>query len=185
MSDTKQTKKASKLGRTQVVTIRLDPKLRYLVELAARKHRRTVSSFLEWAAEQSLSRVLLHEGTGYNGDEDVSVADMAGKLWDVDEAERLVRLALLYPELLTHEEQLIWKAIKDSGLIWQGGHWTHAGWEPDWVKLERDVFPQLRDHWETFKKIASGEIPRNKMPKWEKPKPPQKTSNTFDDDIPF
>ena len=41
--------------RSEVVTVRLDPKLKYLAELAARKHRRPLSSFIEWAVEQSLS----------------------------------------------------------------------------------------------------------------------------------
>ena len=33
-----------KLSRSETVTVRLDPKLRYLAELAARIHRRTLSS---------------------------------------------------------------------------------------------------------------------------------------------
>ena len=50
-----------KLNRSETVTIRLDPKLRYLTELAARKHRRTVSSFIEWAIESMLDKVVLRE----------------------------------------------------------------------------------------------------------------------------
>ena len=46
----------SKLNRTETVTIRLDPKLRYLTELAARKQRRTVSSFIEWANRANAKR---------------------------------------------------------------------------------------------------------------------------------
>ena len=38
-----------KLSRSETVTVRLDPKLRYLAELAARLHRRTLSSYVEWA----------------------------------------------------------------------------------------------------------------------------------------
>ena len=34
-----------KLARSETVTVRLDPKLRYLAELAARIQRRSVSSF--------------------------------------------------------------------------------------------------------------------------------------------
>jgi len=181
MTDQKKAKKTSKLSRTQVVTIRFDPKLRYLIELAARKQRRTVSSFLEWVAEKSLDQVFLYEGTGYNGDHNVTIADEAENLWDVDDAERLARLAIRYPDLLTHEEQLIWKTIKDSGLIWEGVDWNGTRWVPNWAKLEQGVFPQLRDDWETFKKVASGELPRDQLPRWELPNQwAQK-----DDDIPF
>ena len=66
------------LTRTQVVTVRLDQKLRYLAELAALKQRRTLSSYIEWAIQDSLSRVPLIEGTGFN-DQSVTVQDEAVK----------------------------------------------------------------------------------------------------------
>ena len=43
-----------KLARSETVTVRLDPKLRYLAELAARLHRCTLSSYIEWAINASL-----------------------------------------------------------------------------------------------------------------------------------
>jgi predicted HicB family RNase H-like nuclease len=42
--------------RSEVVTVRLEPKLKYLAELAARKQRRSLSSYVEWAIKQSLSQ---------------------------------------------------------------------------------------------------------------------------------
>jgi len=50
-----------KLNRSETVTIRLDPKLRYLTELAARQQRRTLSSFIEWAIDSALKDVVLRE----------------------------------------------------------------------------------------------------------------------------
>jgi hypothetical protein len=49
--------RGGKLGRSATVTVRLDPKTRYLAELMARKQRRTLSSFVEWAVEQTLGQV--------------------------------------------------------------------------------------------------------------------------------
>lgn len=92
-----------KLTRSETVTVRLDPKLRYLAELAARKQRRTLSSFIEWAVEDSLNRVYLREYS--------TIADEAGGLWDLDPSDRLIKLAESHPDLLTYEEQRIWKAI--------------------------------------------------------------------------
>ncbi len=43
-----------KRGRVHGLTVRLDPRLRYLADIAARKQRRTLASFIEWAIEQSL-----------------------------------------------------------------------------------------------------------------------------------
>ena len=66
-----------KLSRSETVTVRLDPKLRFAAELAARKHRRTLSSFIEWAVEESVKNVYLDgvKATAY------SAIDLA---WDVD-----------------------------------------------------------------------------------------------------
>ena len=51
---TKRRGGGGKLARSETVTVRLAPKLRYLAELAARKQRRTLSSFIEWAIEETL-----------------------------------------------------------------------------------------------------------------------------------
>src|SRR5688572_20503606 len=56
-------KGGAKLNRSETVTVRLDPKLNYLCELAARAQRRTKSSFIEWAIADSLGSVSLPEVT--------------------------------------------------------------------------------------------------------------------------
>src|SRR5262249_44815579 len=99
-----------KLGRTEIITVRLDPKLRYLTELAARKHRRTLSSFIEWAVAQQPGQVKLN---------DHSIAEEANQLWDVDEADRFAKLAFRHPELLTHSEQVLWKLIQGTMTLWR------------------------------------------------------------------
>ena len=136
-----------KLSRSETVTVRLDPKLRYLAELAARKQRRTVSSYIEWAIEDSLKSVFVYQGTGYNGDANVSVADEVGRLWDVDDAERFLRLALYYPDLLSHQEQEVWKLLQDSLLLLpaQGRRDGRLAW--DNAVLEDQVFPAVRRRW--------------------------------------
>ena len=46
-----------------------------------------------------------------------TVADDANWLWDMEEPERFVSLAITYPELLTYEEQETWKLLNESGLL--------------------------------------------------------------------
>jgi hypothetical protein len=104
--------------RSEVVTVRLDPKLKYLAELAARKQRRPLSSYVEWAIERSLSHVHLDED--FNNTVSVADAERTHHLWDLDEADRIVRLAMTYRELLTHEEQMVWKLIRENGSLWKG-----------------------------------------------------------------
>jgi len=180
--------RGGKLSRSETVTVRLDPKLRYLAELAALKHRRTLSSFIEWAIEDTLSRVKLKEGSGYNNDYGVTVADEAPALWDVDDADRFAKLALHYPDLLTHEEQKRWKLIRENSFVWRGqydsrGEWA---WRVEETKLN---FERLREHWEDFCAVARGErdvsiLPRVVSQK-ESKEGPSKSNDEFDDDIPF
>jgi hypothetical protein len=119
-----------------------------LAELAARKQRRSLSSYIEWAVEISLKDVRLHEGTGYNGDESITVADEASKLWDVDESERFIKLAINYPALLTQEEQERWKLLNDSMLLAPARRRDISGnvlWNNS--TLEDKVFPVVRKEW--------------------------------------
>jgi hypothetical protein len=100
--------------------VRLDPKLGYFAELAARKQRRTVSSFIERAIERALSAVELSDFFESPSAAVPSVADKMYELWDLDEAERFVKLAFSYPEMLRHEEQVLWKLIRENGALWKG-----------------------------------------------------------------
>jgi hypothetical protein len=95
-------KKMSPAARSVTVGVRLDPRLRYLVELAARKQRRSVSTFIDSALRDSLKRMSLVE-------DGPSLAEEAASLWDVDAAVRFARLAEAHPDLLTYDEQVEWK----------------------------------------------------------------------------
>lgn len=174
-----------KLARSETVTVRLDPKLRYLAELAARKQRRTLSSYVEWAIEDSLSRTNLY-AIG-----DTSLADEASMLWDVDEADRFAKLALRHPDLLTHEEQVRWKLIRENGYVWRG---QYAGRDRRWtwsVDENSLIFERLREYWTAFCTVADGGA--EPLPSWLKTQPSTsppsqpaaKGFEDMDDDIPF
>lgn len=176
-------KGGAKLGRSETVTVRLDPKLNYLCELAARAQRRTKSSFIEWAIADSLGSVVLPEVPGFNGSYDVTLKERASELWQVDEPDRLAALALIAPALLTHEEQLIWRHMRENGLIWRG----HYGRQGEWtwsVSEESLIRDRLREHWDTFRGVALGELPQDKLPTWVKKKP-KAFDTDLDDDVPF
>ena len=65
-----------KLSRSETVTVRLDPKLRYLAELAARLHRRTLSSYIEWSIKEALDGEVLKQGDNWT----LSIGDEAENL---------------------------------------------------------------------------------------------------------
>jgi predicted transcriptional regulator len=169
-----------RLTRSETVTVRLDPKLRYLADLAARKQRRTLSSYIEWAIEDSLGRTNLYP-VG-----DTSIADEASALWDVDEADRFAKLALRHPELLTHEEQVRWKLIRENGAVWQG-RFTGTARKWTWTVDEDSlVFERLRDHWADFCSAAESGTGHERLPDWVRTQEPPKTGfEDLPDDIPF
>lgn len=170
-----------KLSRSETVTVRLDPKLRYLAELAARLHRRTLSSYVEWAIEASLGNNILKPDSNGQG---ASIKDDAEYLWDVDEADRFAKLALRYPHLLSHEEQVRWKLIRENGAMWFG-HFSRKSKEWTWEVEEYSLhFPKLREHWPTFCAVADGSMSQDKLPNWVK-KDPKSSFEDIDDDIPF
>lgn len=117
---------AIKGGRTRssVVTVRFDPQTKYAAELAARKQRRTLSSYIESAIEENVKHI-----TGFNGEfvqggyvtKNLSIAEIAWLTWDVDEPDRIINLALYVPELLSFEEQQVWKVVSECDYFWNGG----------------------------------------------------------------
>ncbi len=124
--------------RTAVTTLRFDPRIRYLADLAARIQRRNLTDFLEWAIEEALKTIPIKAGDNPYGDNneplygdgsgnavagrkvasafDNSIAARSHELWDVDEADRFVKLATKFPHLLDYEEQILWKHILESPL---------------------------------------------------------------------
>jgi len=201
-----------KLSRTETVTVRLDPKLRYLAELAARKHRRTLSSYVEWAIKTTLDSEDLRPA---NAPDYASTTQTLGNeaeyLWDVDDADRFAKLALRYPHLLTHEEQVRWKLIRENGSLWKG---SFGGRRKEWAwTVDEDTFnfPRLREHWAAFCLAADTGNGKDGLPTWAKteaiepppvrspyggsPTPPPKPAprppvsnggfDDMDDDIPF
>lgn len=185
------------LNRTETVTIRLDPRLNYLCDLAARAHRRSKSSFVEWAIEQALQLVRVPGTQGFDENEDATLDEIAVQLWDIDEADRLAALAFQAPSLMTHEEQVLWKIIRDYGWVWKGVYvddpwrktqekWT---WTPD--AYDKLILKNLRDNFDDIKLVAAGEKRAEELhlySNWREKTPTTggwTKTDDLDDDIPF
>lgn len=153
----------AKLARTETVTVRLDEKLRYLAELAARKQRRTLSSFIEWAVQDSLERVMLRAAT--SGDAARTVASEAAHLWDVDEAARFVKLATHYPELLTYEEQLQLNLLI-SQFVWDYRRDAETSARDPAVNSSdlRDRIEMVRSIWQNIRAMSPQELLQGELP---------------------
>ena len=134
-----------KLSRSEVVTVRLDPKLRFAAELAARKQRRTLSSFIEWAIGEAVNRVEVTDSENVNY--------VMAQVWDVEEADRFVKLALNFPEFLSFDEERLWKIIKNCKIFWLS---TPPGGSSS-INETSVEYIMLRHNWKTLKMIIAGE----------------------------
>ena len=115
-----KTKSSSGSGaKSDVLTLRLSPKLKYGLELLSRKHHRNISSTVTWAIEQAINNS--EDGLRKNMSEGLKVAEpkqMLDVLWDVDPADRLVKLANHWPELMDLFDEILVRAIKNNGWGW-------------------------------------------------------------------
>lgn len=93
----------NKLSRSETISIRLDPKLKYLAELAARKQRKTLSSFIEWCVDDKLRTEIIYG--------ELTFMDRINTLFDSDSDIRLKILKSNHPELLTYDEEIYLSTI--------------------------------------------------------------------------
>jgi predicted transcriptional regulator len=158
-----RTKRSGKTARTEIVGVRLDPRLRYLSEIAARRQRRTLSSFIEGALEDSLERITLRDMQG----REKTIAQESGNLWDIDESDRFVYLAQHYPDMLTYDEQRVWKLVCENNYVM----WAER--EEDGTMHYEIALTRLREHWDNFCAVARGESDKSILPTLEKTPPPE------------
>lgn len=121
MTTNKQKRSGARYPRSETVSVRLDPKVRYLAEIAARIQKRTLSSYVEWAIQHGFGSLEVERkqvGFEEHGTEGISLADVGDRLWDIDEPDRFAKLAMAYPSLLTFEEQRIWKHVQEAPAFW-------------------------------------------------------------------
>jgi hypothetical protein len=136
----KNTKKGqgSKLNRTEILQFRLDPKLRFALELMARSERRTVSSFIEKLVSDAIdthSIVMLKtfeelrqekgkittddiSGKDPNVKKTVTLTEALKQLWHVDEIHRFILMAFYSSSLLAYDEELMWHFIMHTNYYW-------------------------------------------------------------------
>jgi hypothetical protein len=109
--------------RDSLLSVRIPARLKFGLELMAKLNREPMTDVLVRALNDSLSS----ENGGLFVDipgEDLPVFLMP-KVWDEREAVRLVKLALVYPVLLSLDQQTLWKLIAADDRYWV--RWAKAG----------------------------------------------------------
>lgn len=117
--------------KADILNIRVHPKIKYGLDLLSRKQHRTMTSVVEWA----INRMLKDNIEGLSGKLD--------ELWDTSEPDRYIKLALYYPELMTYEEELLWKNITNQEFYNYG-------------KDSELLYERIRQNWPTLKTLIDG-----------------------------
>jgi hypothetical protein len=140
----------SKLSRSEVVQVRLDPKLRFGAEIAARKQRRTLSSFIEWAIAETVYKVEV------GPDEGQTAFFVMNDIWDPNEFDRFANLVEYYPHFLSYDEELLWERICALEYLWTEPSELEAG-----LSLT-EHYPKARNvprrFFEEIKKCIKGDL---------------------------
>lgn len=117
--------------RKEPLSLRIEPKIKYLIEIASRVQRRNISNYVEFTLENSLRDVEIEKNK--------SVLQMAEYLWSTHEGERVLHLAEKYPELLVYDEQKTTDIMKKMGVFFQNHTFTKkAYWYYEIIKSSLD-----------------------------------------------
>ena len=100
-------------GKTESITMRLSPKLKFGLELLARQRQQPVSAIATELFESAIREQLTWQGVVgiQQGGSPTSLVD---QVWDPLEPDRLLKLAAAAPQLLSDEERLLHKVIEES-----------------------------------------------------------------------
>lgn len=155
--------KPSKLqSKIENINVRVAPKIRFGIELLARKQRRNLSSVVEWALQRAMDNP--DEGLCELG-QDGNNHSLLDILWNVDEFDRLYYMSTFKEDLLTYEEESLIKLIRESELAkyFQKLISKHTTTEPH---MQIQLFcERFRPYYPIFKKINSGELSEENIPK--------------------
>ncbi|WP_313642322.1 hypothetical protein [Stenotrophomonas sp.] len=136
--------------KTEALSIRIDPRSRYGLELLARIQRRSTTGVVEWVLQEAFKSEVFD-----NSDMNRSALHLdeaLDSLWQLNEVERLVALAIAKPQLLTFEESRIWKVLKDTAAFWKTQQY------PDFGAFR---WPELLPQWEKIAPLLSEAVERN------------------------
>ncbi|PLU84305.1 hypothetical protein CXG45_27180 [Pseudomonas plecoglossicida] len=99
--------------KTETLTLRLDPKTKYAIELLARSQKRTLAGAIEWAVERSLSSQMVDTVHG-----EQPLKTVVDETWYPDDLVGVATLGAHAPHLLNHHESCLWAVIKNTPVLY-------------------------------------------------------------------
>lgn len=99
------------------LTIRIRPRVKFGLELLARKQRRSISDVVETLVIKGTAEAFA-QPLPPGADSEIPT-NLIDHLWAPTESERLVNMAHLLPDLMNYEEELRWKLIRKASVLWR------------------------------------------------------------------
>lgn len=113
---TKKSTKKTPDRKTEVLSIRIDPRVKYGLELLSRLQRRSTTGVVEWAIQSAFQSEIFEPANEYQNE--IHLEQVMDSLWHINEIERTVALALRREQLLTYEESRVWKVLSSTPAFW-------------------------------------------------------------------
>lgn len=132
-------------GDTVLISVRITDDMRFGLEMLKRKRGDSLSGVIEQAIERAFEDGLVERTDKKRGGKLHLLKD----IWRADEGERVVRLAIYRPELLSDEEKRAWGRVQDNQKYWIGDKF-YQGLEGDEL-LEKVNMQAVISNWEKLK----------------------------------
>lgn len=104
--------------KSELLSVRLTPRVRYGLDLVARLHRETVPEVVARAVAELFTSE--HGGLFVHvGDDDKFPTNLLKLVWADLPSDRLINLALRYPSVMTLAERDLWQRICNTPKYWR------------------------------------------------------------------
>lgn len=162
--------------RSTTLTIRIDPRLRFLLELAAISEGRKAGNYVEAAIAHSFKDVYPDYPEMYDSEPESgivfdplarptkkigpSLADLADELWDEDEVQRFFNVALLLPRLCTEQQWALLNILRNSDKYHPLSPSGNRG--PDGSPIRGWDMKAIRNDWQKLNAAAENKVAAKK-----------------------
>jgi predicted transcriptional regulator len=148
---TKTSKRVGETSTTVSVGIRIDPKVKFALDMMGRLQKRSLTAVVEWAISNAMSQQAIDSSRG-----SVKITEAIDAIWSTDEATRFINMCYEVPTMLTYDEHRLWDTIQLSKIFWTVGYATNYREHLNEWKLRLN-WQLLKEHVEEHKNSPSVE----------------------------
>jgi len=97
-----------------IASIRFETKLHFGLEMLAHEQRRSLNSLVRWA----VARLLSDPAVGLIRVDGKTAKNILDDIWHEEESERVLNVAMKYPDFLDPRWQPVWNAVRAKRSLW-------------------------------------------------------------------